>query len=63
MPRVAQATLPPPEYPNVFGAELQTPLSDGFVADNDPAPSEKIFNISEIQTESVVDPNGMVDDV
>ena len=52
----------PPEYSGVFDADLQTPLSNGLVADYDPALCQRVFNISEAQAESVVEPNSMADD-
>ena len=36
VPRIAQPTLSPLEGTGVFGTELPTPLSDGFVGDQDP---------------------------
>ncbi len=45
--RIAQATLLLSEFPSVFGTELATQLADGFVADDDPTPDQKILNISE----------------
>jgi hypothetical protein len=61
VPRVAQATLPSPERPGIFGTELLTPLPDGFVADDDPTLGQKILNISEAQAEAVVEPDGLTD--
>ena len=46
----------------MFDTELQIPLSNGLVADHDPALCWKVFNISEAQAESVVEPDSMADD-
>ena len=51
------------ECPGVLGAELLTPLSDGFVGDYDPALCQKVFNISEAQAESTIERDGMADDI
>ena len=63
VPDVAQATLPVPKYTDVFGTELSAALSNGLVRDYDPALCQQILNISEAQAESVVEPNGMADDI
>ena len=47
----------------VKSGELLTPLSDGLVGDYDPALCQKVFNISEAQAESVIEPDGMADDI
>ena len=54
VPRVAQETLTAPERPGVPDTKLPTPLSDGFVADDDAPLCQKIFHISEAQGKSVV---------
>jgi hypothetical protein len=41
-----------------LGAEFETPEADGFIRDRD----EEILNISKAQTETVVQPDGVVDD-
>ena len=63
VPSVTQAALSSLECPGVLGAELLTPLSDGLVGDYDPALCQKVFNISEAQAESVIEPDGMADDI
>ena len=63
MPSVAQEALSSLECPGVLGAELLTPLSDGLVGDYDPALCQKVFNISEAQAESMIEPDGMADDI
>jgi hypothetical protein len=63
VPDVAQATLSVPEYTGVFGTELSEPLSNGLVGDYDPALCQQILNISEAQAKSMIEPNGMADDI
>jgi hypothetical protein len=63
MPNVTQSALSSPESPGIFGSELPTPLSDGLVADYDPALCQEVCNISEAQAESVVELNPMAYDL
>jgi hypothetical protein len=63
MPNVAQSALSSPESPGIFGLVLPTPMSDSLVANCDPALCQEVFNISEAQAESVVEPNGMTYDL
>jgi len=63
VPDVAQATLPAPEYAGVFGTELSAPLSNGLVGDYDPSLCQQILNISQAQAKSIIEPNGMADDI
>jgi hypothetical protein len=63
VPSVTQAALSSLECPGVLGAERLTPLSDGLVGDYDPALRQKVFNISEAQAESVIEPDGMADNI
>jgi hypothetical protein len=52
-------SLSSPERLRVLDTKLPTPLSNGLVAESDPALRQKIFHISEAQAESVVKPNSM----
>jgi hypothetical protein len=63
MPGVAQASLPTPEDTSVGGTEGETPLPNRLVGYGDAALGEKIFGISKAQTEPVVEPNGVTDDL
>jgi len=63
MPDVAQMSLPAPEFAGVFDTELSAPLSNSLVRNYDPALRQQILNISEAQTESMIKPNGMADDI
>ena len=62
VPGVAQATFPPLELSSVLRPELPTPLANGFVGDDDPPLGEEILDVSEAQTESVVEPDRVADD-
>ena len=45
------------------GSKLDAPESYGFVADNDTAFGKKIFNITVAQVESILEPDGITDDI
>jgi hypothetical protein len=63
VPRVAQAALPAPEDPGVRRTEPPTPQANRLVGHGDAPLSEEIFGIAEAQTETVVEPNGVTDDL
>ena len=63
VPRVAQATFSSLELSSVLRTKPPRPLADGLVGDDDPPLSEKIFDVSEAQTESVVESDGVADDL
>jgi hypothetical protein len=63
MPNVTQSAPSSPESPGILGSELPPPLSDGLVADHNLALFQEVFNISEAQAESVVEPNDMAYDL
>ena len=63
VPDVSPPSLLPPRPGCVFAAELLAPLADRFVGDFHSALSEKIFDISEAQRESVVQPHGVANDL
>jgi len=60
-PGVAQAALSPLEFSSVLRTKLPRPLSDGLVGHDDAPLGEEVFDISEAQTESVVEPDGVAD--
>jgi hypothetical protein len=62
MPDIAKATLSPLEFPRIGRTELLTPMSNGFIGDDDSALSE-IFDVAETHTEMVIKPDGMTDDL
>ena len=61
-PRIPETTLPSFQLPCVFRTELQTPLSDGFVGNDDPALGEQISHIPEAQAEPIIGPDSVADD-
>jgi len=63
VPRVAQASLPAPEDPGVRRTEPPTPLPNRLVGHGDAPLSEEISGIAVAQTETVVEPNGVTDDL
>ena len=63
VPDVAQATLSPGEVSSAHRTELPTPLPDCLAGNDDPAFGEEIFDIWEAQTEAVVQPDSVADDL
>ena len=60
---VPQASRPAPKFAGVFGTELPAPLSNSLIRNYDPALCQQIFDNSETQTESMMEPNGMADGI
>jgi len=55
-----------PSLPQRIGedpAKAQAPLADALVADDDPTRRQDQLNISQAQTEAVIKPDGMLDDL
>ena len=63
VPCVAQATFSPLELSCVLRTKLPRPLSDGLVGDDDAALNQEVFDISEAQTEAVIEPDCVADDL
>jgi len=63
MPGVTLPTPPGPEPSSVVGPKGQAPLSGRLVGGRNPALCEEILHVSETEIESVVQPNGMTDDL
>ena len=62
MPAITEATLFLLKTSGVVGSEFSAPSPDGFLRNNDSAFGQKIFNITEAQTEAMIDPHGVTDD-
>ena len=62
-PRIAEAPLAALQPPGVIGAELPAPLPHGFVRHDDAPLGKEILDITEAQAVSVIQPNGVADDV
>ena len=63
VPRVAEATFSPLELPGVLGPEPSAPLTNGLMGHDDPTFCQEIFDISEAQTEAVIEPDRVADDL
>ena len=62
VPNTAEAALTPLQFSGIVRTELLTPDSNRFIRDDDSAFGEKILDISEAQTETMVDPDSIADD-
>ncbi len=63
MPGVALPTPPGPQPSSVVDPERQAPLPDRLVGDRDPALREEILHVPETETEPVVQPHRVTDDL
>ena len=61
VPFVAWPGSPPPHLVGEACAELQTPLPDALVRDNDTSFSQQQFNVPKAQAEYVVQPDRVAD--
>ena len=62
-PRIAESTLSALQPPGVVGTELRAPLPNGFVRHDDASFGQQILDIPKAQTVSVVQTDGVADDV
>jgi hypothetical protein len=62
IPGITEASLLLLKTSGIVGPEFPAPLADGFLRNNDSAFGQKIFHITEAQTEAVIDPYGIADD-
>ena len=62
VPDIAETTLAALQLSSILGTELLTPMSNGFIGNDNAAFGEKIFHISEAHTEAIIDPDGMAND-
>jgi hypothetical protein len=60
---VAVAAVLPFQSAGINSTELDAPKADSFAADCDATFSEEIFDIAVAEIESVVEPDGVTDDV
>src|ERR1700736_5143748 len=63
VPLVARSWPAPPQHIGEHPAEAQAPLADALVTDDDPTRRQDQFNITKAQTEAVIEPHGMLDDL
>ena len=61
--RVTVASMLALQSPGVHGSKLDTPESDSLVTDSDTSLSKKVFYITVAQIESIVEPDGIADDI
>ena len=63
VPDVAESTLSSPQSTSIRWSKLPAPESNGFVGYGDATLSEKVLDIAKAQSEPMVQPDGMADDV
>jgi hypothetical protein len=63
VPDVSLTTSPTPQVLCVVESELLTPLTYGLMGDDDSPFCQELLNISEAQTESMVQPHRVTDDL
>ena len=63
MPGVSHPTAPAPQLPGVDRTEPLAPLPNRLVGDHHASLREEIFSIAEAETESIVEPDRVADDV
>ncbi len=63
IPCITKAPLPVPDFICVSLTELQAPLANSLIGDNDAPSSKNLFNITEAQRKAEVQPNGMANDL
>jgi hypothetical protein len=63
IPGVAHPASSGPKRPRILSAEGPTPLSDRLVGDGDSSLSEQIFSIPKAQTEAMVEPHRVPDNL
>ena len=61
--RITVTAMPPLQSFRVESTEFDAPQSDGFVADSYTAFSQKVFDITVAEIESVIEPDGVGDDI
>ena len=62
-PRITESTLSSLQALGVVRTELCAPLPNGFVRHGDSSFGKQIFDISEAHAESMVEPDGMTNDL
>ena len=63
MPYVTEPTLPTTQGTGVRRSELPAPPANGLVGHGDAALGKEILDIAQAQRESMVQPNGMADNL
>ncbi len=60
---IAQLALPFFQFAGIGGGKLQTPSPDRFVGHENAAFSQQFFHFAETETKSMVEPDGVTDNV
>ena len=60
---IAVASMAAFQTPRVNCAEFNAPEADGLASDDDAAFSEKVFDVSVAEIESIVEPDGVGNDI
>ena len=63
VPDVAESTLSLPQSTSIRWSKLPAPESNGFVGYGDATFSEKVLDIAKAQSEPMLQPDGMADDL
>ena len=63
VPDVAESALSSPQSTRIRWSKLPAPGSNGFVGYGDATLSEKVLDIAKAQSEPMVQPDGMADDL
>ena len=63
VPDVTKPLLSPPQSAGVLGSKLVAPGSNGFVGFGDATLSEQVLDITKAQSEPMVQPDGMANDL
>jgi hypothetical protein len=63
VPDVSPTTLPAPKVLGVVEPELLTPLANGLMGHDDSPLCQEVLDIAEAQTESMIQPDGVTDDL
>ena len=63
VPDVAEPALSPPQSTSIRWPKLAAPESNGFVGNGDATLHEKVPGIAKAQSEAMVQPDGMADDL
>ena len=63
VPDVAESTLLSPRRAGAFGSKFPAPRWNGFTGHGDATLREKVLDISKAQSEAIVQPDGMADDL
>ena len=62
MPDVAESPLLPPQIASIGRPELQTPISNCLVRNDDASLSKEVFDVAKAHREPMVQPDGVTDD-